>query len=138
MKWIIEKTIEIDAARERVWRAITDPGELARWFPDKATFEPRAGAKGHFFWEEHGGGDLEVVEVDEPRYLSWRWAGGDDRPLQEYSTLVEFTLEGRADGGTTLRLRESGFDNQKNYDENTGGWDHELGELVDYLKKQAA
>ncbi|MEM6704533.1 MAG: SRPBCC domain-containing protein [Acidobacteriota bacterium] len=137
MKWIIEKTLEMDAGQERVWNALTDPRELEQWFPDRAEFEARPGSKGHFFWENHGGGDLEVVEVDAPRYLAWRWAGGDERPLQEYATLVEFTLTPRADGGTTLHLKESGFDNQKNYEDNDGGWDSELGELVGYLAKAA-
>ncbi|MCV0403196.1 MAG: SRPBCC domain-containing protein [Chloroflexi bacterium] len=29
----IERTLELDASPERVWRAISDPDELARWFP---------------------------------------------------------------------------------------------------------
>ncbi len=133
MDWIIERTLELKASPERVWKAITDPRELEQWFPDQAELEVVSGAKGHFHWENHGGGAVHVVEVDEPRYLSWRWAGGDQRDIEEYSTLVEWTLSARSDGGTTLHLKETGFDNQKNYDDNSGGWDSELGELVDYL-----
>src|SRR5438045_149075 len=31
-KLTIERSIWIDAPRERVWQAITDPGQLAQWF----------------------------------------------------------------------------------------------------------
>ena len=50
------------------------------------------------------------------------------------STRVEWTLDPREDGGTTLHLKESGFLTDKHHQENTGGWDSELGELVDFLR----
>jgi hypothetical protein len=39
----------------------------------------------------------------------------------------------RDDGGTTLKLRESGFERPEDRRDNVGGWKHELGELVEYL-----
>ncbi len=44
---------------ERIWRAITDPAELAHWFPQQ---EP-----------------LHVTERDEPRLLSGTWYGDELR-----------------------------------------------------------
>ena len=41
----IERTLELAAPRARVWRAISDPDELSRWFPQHAAWELRpAGA----------------------------------------------------------------------------------------------
>jgi hypothetical protein len=41
--------------------------------------------------------------------------------------------ETRPDGGTTLRLRESGFLTDLHHRQNTEGWDEELGELRELL-----
>ena len=54
----------------------------------------------------------------------------DDGP----STLVEWDLEPTADGGTLLRLRESGFVAEADRAGNDAGWTEELGELVNYLE----
>lgn len=56
----------------RVWRAITEPEELAAWFPASMRFAPRPGAEIEF-----GFGEGEVVEIDAPRVLAFTW-GGDD------------------------------------------------------------
>ena len=53
----------------------------------------------------------------------------DDAP----STTVEWVLTPRSDGGTTLFLKETGFLTDEHYRENDGGWDSELGELVELL-----
>ena len=129
----IERTIELKASPERVWKAITDPRELVRWFPDEAEFEAEAGTTGRLTWTDHGTSRVRVERVDPPRYLAWSWESPDGRPLEEYSTRVEWTLTPRPDGGTTLTVRESGFDNAKHVEMNTQGWTHELQELVEFL-----
>jgi uncharacterized protein YndB with AHSA1/START domain len=55
---------------ERVWRAVSVPAELERWFPAAADWTP---AKGETF--EAGGATGEVTEVDPPRRLAWTYAG---------------------------------------------------------------
>lgn len=120
----IERTLELDAPRARVWTAITDPAELSRWFPQRAEWELRPGGTGTFFWDGYGSFPIEVVSVEEPSYLAWRWGMESDEV-----TLVEWWLDARADGGTTLRMRESGFTTPKHRDGNDEGWTEELGEL---------
>jgi uncharacterized protein YndB with AHSA1/START domain len=61
---------------ERVWRAITDPGELAAWFPGAVTYEPRVGAPMAF--DFGGAHDLhtlpgEVLKWDPPRVFAFVW-----------------------------------------------------------------
>jgi uncharacterized protein YndB with AHSA1/START domain len=120
----IERTLELAAPRPRVWRAISDPDELSRWFPQRAAWDLRPGGSGAFFWEEHGEFPVEVVSVEEPGYLAWRWGMESDEV-----TLVEWWLDERPDGGTTLRMRESGFTTPTHRDGNDEGWTEELGEL---------
>jgi uncharacterized protein YndB with AHSA1/START domain len=55
---------------ERVWRAITEPTELERWFPAAADWTP---ATGETF--EAYGATGEVTEVDAPHRLAWTFGG---------------------------------------------------------------
>lgn len=103
--------IEVEAVYphppERVWRALTDSDELEAWLMVN-DFEPRVGHRFQFRDEPKPGWrgivDCEVLEVDEPRRLSYSWRGNEDGD----PTIVTFTLE-PSDGGTRLRLEHSGF-----------------------------
>lgn len=130
----IERTLELRAAPERVWRALTEAGEIARWFGDTAEIEAREGAEGWFGWEKHGRFAVRVERCEPPRRFAWRWARKKDTPLDESpSTLVEWELQARGDGGTTLKLRESGFERPEDREDNVGGWKSELGDLLELL-----
>ena len=80
---------------ERVWRAVTEPAELAHWFPSAVSGELTPGGTLTF---EFPGGDMptiegEVIEVDPPRSLAFTW--GDD--------VLRIELE-RDDDGCVLRF----------------------------------
>ncbi|MEE8138520.1 MAG: SRPBCC domain-containing protein [Thermoanaerobaculia bacterium] len=130
----IERTLELDAAPDDVWRALTDPTELSGWFGDTAELSPTLGGEGWFGWEAHGKYSMRVEVFDPPKRLAWRWAREPDTPLDETaSTLVEWTLTPRPDGGTTLTLRESGFVREEDRQANVKGWKKELEELQAFL-----
>jgi uncharacterized protein YndB with AHSA1/START domain len=70
---------------EKVWRAITDPAELTRWFPQdiEGSFTPGASLRFVFRGEPPTlGGEViadfrgEVLEIDPPRLLAYSW--GED------------------------------------------------------------
>lgn len=90
---------------ERVWRALTDPVELGQWLMPN-DFEPRLGHKFQFKTKPVPGFDgivnCEVTELDVPRRLAYKWAGG------QIDSLVSFTLEPAGDG-TRLVLEHKGF-----------------------------
>lgn len=63
---------------ERVWRAVTEPAELAHWFPSAVSGDMTPGGTLTFAFP---GGEMppmqgEVVEVDPPRRFAFTW--GDD------------------------------------------------------------
>ncbi|MEA2292769.1 MAG: hypothetical protein QOE86_408 [Solirubrobacteraceae bacterium] len=78
---------------ERVWRAITEPADLAQWFPDTIEADWRAGAV-RFLDHVQGGSTGEVLEHDPPRRLAYTW----------YTNELRFELEPDGDGATLLRL----------------------------------
>jgi uncharacterized protein YndB with AHSA1/START domain len=131
----IERSLDLTATPERVWRAITDPAELERWFPQRAEWDLRPGGEGTFFWEGHGNFPIRVEAVEPPRYLAWRWGleAESDPDATDAATLVEWWVDPRPDGGTTLRLRESGFRSPTHRAGNDEGWTEELAELTELL-----
>jgi uncharacterized protein YndB with AHSA1/START domain len=63
---------------DRVWRAVTEPAELAHWFPNTVEVDLREGGRMHFTFP---GGEMEpmegaVTELDPPRRFSFTW--GDE------------------------------------------------------------
>jgi uncharacterized protein YndB with AHSA1/START domain len=79
---------------ERVWRALTDAGDLSRWHPTPPEFEPVTGGAVTFGSDERSPEmpDGEVTEYDPPRVLGHTW--GDDhlrwdiRPREDGSLLI--------------------------------------------------
>ena len=131
---VIERTLELRASLDVVWRALTDPAELSRWFGEEAQLDLRPGGEGWFGWPEHGRFAARVELVEPLNRLTWRWARDRDTAVDDGpSTLVEWTLEPRPDGGTLLSLRESGFEDDASFRENDAGWTEELAELEAYL-----
>jgi uncharacterized protein YndB with AHSA1/START domain len=58
----------LDHAVERVWRAVTEPGELARWFVAPVPWTP---APGETF--EAGGETGRIEALEPPRLIAWSW-----------------------------------------------------------------
>lgn len=107
----VTSIIEIAAPRERVWQALTEPDQVARWM-GCLRFRPEAG---HIFYlqpnrarrdagEVEGAIACRIEVVDRPRRLSFSW-GFPDVP----DTWVDIRLR-NIPGGTYVRLVHSGWD----------------------------
>ncbi|WP_338703107.1 SRPBCC family protein [Streptomyces sp. Q6] len=87
-----------DRPIDRVWQYVTDPAELARWFP--SAFEAKELAPGaviRFFGDPNQPESTgTVLAADAPRHFSFSW-GGDE---------LHYDLEERGDGGTHLTLTD--------------------------------
>lgn len=115
----IEEQVELHAPRARVWRALTNADELGAWFGVNlagATIAPGAQVAGHITHPgyEHVMFEVTIEEMVAERRFAWRWHPHALDPAVDYAaeprTLVTFTLEDAAGGGTLLRVVESGFD----------------------------
>ena len=115
----IEEQVVLHAPRARVWRALTNPDELAAWFGVKltgTTIAPGAHVLGNMAFPgyEHVAFDVIIEEMVAERRFAWRWHPNALDTSVDYSaeprTLVTFTLEDAPNGETLLRVVESGFD----------------------------
>jgi uncharacterized protein YndB with AHSA1/START domain len=131
----IERSMTFSASPERVWAALTDPAELASWFPDRVDgFEPTADGGGWLVWDAHGRYAIRTETYEPPTRLVWRWARQSETALEDGpTTTVEWRVEPTGSGGTVLYLREHGFLTEHDRGQNVTGWEHELGELATYL-----
>src|SRR4051794_21880874 len=77
----IERRFELQAPPDRVWRALTEPREIAAWFGNHADFRAESGAPGSFDWGPEGTFSLRVEAVDPGHYLAYRWARDPNVPL---------------------------------------------------------
>ena len=142
----IEREIHIEAPVEVVWHLITEPDQIRRWFADEAEIELRVGGKGTLAFKEHDSYQLQVESVEPPRRFAFRWVRRPGLILRnDNSLMVEFTLEPE-DGGTRLRVVESGFDGidwsdeerAKYVEDHANGWQHHLGLLRDLPRTNPA
>ncbi|MFI6429981.1 SRPBCC family protein [Rhodococcus oryzae] len=144
-RYTVSRTVVINATRDRVWQALTDPEHIAKWFGQRAVIDSlTVGARGVFSWDEHGDMPLEIIEVDAPDRFGYRW-GHLGEPDLSRGTDVRFTLR-ELGGSTELTVVETGFDRVSDVESerrdalegNRQGWNAELDELVAYLEAKAA
>ena len=143
----IDRTIDIQAPPERVWRALTDAAELSSWFKVEIEGPIAPGAE---IWMTslmpgHEGTrfPVRIVELTPPRRMVWQWPPGEVDPGADYSrdprTTVTFTLEPSTQG-TRLTLSETGFDaislerRAKAFADNSQGWSEVLVWLQQYVE----
>ncbi|OOG49097.1 SRPBCC family protein [Rhodanobacter sp. C01] len=136
----IERQILLKAPRSRVWHALADAETFGDWFGvalKGKRFVAGQRTQGYITYPgyEHLLWDVLVERVEPERALSFRWHPYAVDPAVDYSreiaTLVLFELED-VEGGTLLRLVESGFDNipasrrLEAFRMNSGGWDQQM------------
>ncbi|HZR58969.1 MAG TPA: SRPBCC domain-containing protein [Terriglobales bacterium] len=140
--------IQISAPPERVFKALSDTGELQRWFTNSECpvklwqMEPRVGGRYSYASEKvstvvngvsefkcHG----EVVECDPPRVFAYTWiANWHEDPNSR--TLVRWELTPKQ-GGTHVKVTHSGLASlpaaRKNY---SGGWPGVVEQLKTFVE----
>ncbi|RIK45662.1 MAG: ATPase [Chloroflexi bacterium] len=103
--------VEVNSPIERVWHALTDSATLSKWMLFKTNdFLPVVGHTFQFRdapgWD--GSVDCEVLEVDAPHRLAYRWATAGQGGVP-HTTVVTWTLSATAQGITRLHLEQRGF-----------------------------
>ena len=105
-----------DAPPDRIWRALTDPTELAGWLAP-AEIDMRVGGSVVIKFDV-GNERGTITELREPELLAYTWNEGAT------DSVVRFELE-RDNTGTRLTLRHS-FEGFVDLSDFGGGWHHHL------------
>jgi uncharacterized protein YndB with AHSA1/START domain len=115
----LTQTYDIAAPRAEVFRALTEPAVLDRWWTTSSESDPRPGGAFVYTWEFDDASRNHVQsgayrELEDGRLVSYPWEAGGE-------TLVSFRLED-ADGGTRLTLEHTGFPDDAGRDHHDQGW----------------
>jgi uncharacterized protein YndB with AHSA1/START domain len=144
----IERSVVINAPRERVWRAISNAEQFGTWFgADLAgqVFAPGQRARGRITYPgyEHIFFEAVVERMEPPELFSCRWHPYAVDPAVDYSqeepTLVTFTLRDAPGNATLLTVVESGFDQLpperrlEAFRMNSGGWEAQMGNILRHV-----
>jgi uncharacterized protein YndB with AHSA1/START domain len=144
----IEKSVLLRSPRARVWRALTSSREFGQWFGAAFTepFSPGATVAGRITHKgyEHLLMTIMIEKMVPEGRFSYRWHPHAVEAGVDYSseppTLVTFTLED-AEGGTLLKVVESGFDliplgrRAAAYKGNDSGWEQQMTAIDAHLKE---
>lgn len=162
----IEKEIHINAPLERVWQALADTQEFGEWFgvklhgpwvldqPMKGTFKPITQGMMDEAQRKVGLEPAPIKQLPEVfcvvraletnRRFAFEWtpygldAAAD--PANESMTLCEFFLEAK-DGGTQLRIVESGFEGipehrrERAFRMDDNGWGQQAKRIKSHVEK---
>lgn len=124
---------------EKVWKALTEPSQLGRWFPARVTVDLREGGAIAFAFGE---GEIEVPEgielpeapgpqegvvraYDPPRVFAFTWGG----------ELLHWELQ--PDSGGCLLIFTHTFDDRRGAARNAAGWHVCLDHLATMLGETA-
>jgi uncharacterized protein YndB with AHSA1/START domain len=132
----VTQSVEVEAPRERVWELLTDPGELTRWWPDAAQFEPRLGGQVLLTF---GPGDVRgrVTRWEPPRELGFTWEASNMPGVRLH---VSFTVDDLGDGRSRVDVVHSGFAQApvEAREAVEGGWGHFLLRLAAAAREETA
>ncbi|UZE22140.1 SRPBCC family protein [Pseudomonas sp. B21-056] len=145
----IERKILLKAPRSQVWRALANAEAFGRWFGvalEGKRFVAGERTQGQITYPgyEHLTWDVAVERVEPERVFSFRWHPYAIEPQVDYSqepeTRVQFELED-IDGGTLLKVVESGFDGipearrLKAFRMDSRGWDEQMANIEEFLTR---
>ena len=141
-----ENIIDIKATPEEVFRAITDPEQIVKWFAPYARVDPRLGGGYDISWDPELNGSGVISVWDPPRHFAQYSERSEaynceGKPVETgvaQKIAIDYYLEATADGMTRLRLVQSGFGPEAAWDDEFDatktGWAEFLQKLKEILE----
>lgn len=136
---VIEREIIINASKESIYDAITNPQEVIKWFPETIEGRYEVGEQPIFGFGSKGRSQIYIVAAQPYEYFAYRWVPGSSHYLGDVlavpNTLVEFRIMEYNQESCKVILKESGFSKLPGeymdaaLEQNSTGWDFMLGRL---------
>jgi uncharacterized protein YndB with AHSA1/START domain len=139
---MLQKRLGIRAPAATVFQALTDAGELERWFPTSAETDPKPGGAYRFHFESAESPESSrtregvFIEVHPNKRLSYTWRallGGASGGAEAPETRIAFTLAEKG-GMTDVVLTHSGFGYGADWDRSFESHSEEWGFFVANLR----
>ena len=130
----ITRSVVIHAGRERVWKALTSPEQISKWFEKFDFAQLKAGEPATM--SDHKEIAAEIAIVEPMDRFGFRWQIAPPNPVK---TLVIFTLE-TVPEGTRVTVNETGIDalpedvRAARFADNVGGWAEKMPSLANYIE----
>ena len=139
MTWVL------DAPREPIFRALSEPAALARWWGPSGFTTPEIDIEltvgGRYrFGMQPPGGELfhlagEFLEIDPPRRLAYTFRWEEPEP-DDQETIVTLTLDALCDA-TKVSLLQGGFATEARLALHKRGWAESLVKLREFIASAA-
>jgi len=137
----LRMTRVLPAGRTEIWRVMTEPGTLARWWGPKGftvpglSFEPRVGESFRIAMQPPEGElfhlDGEFREVEPPSRLAYTFRWDPPNP-DDRETLVTLSFRDRGDD-TEVELTQGVFATPERLELHDGGWTESFEKLEELL-----
>jgi uncharacterized protein YndB with AHSA1/START domain len=135
---VAKQTIKLNAAPSEVWKVLTDPREIKKYFfGTNVTSGWKVGSSIEFRGEWEGqeyidkGTILELVTERKLVYDYWSSVGGTPDDQENYG-LITYSLTPEGDG-TLLEISQQGFDNEVKRDHSAESWKSVLESMKEVL-----
>jgi uncharacterized protein YndB with AHSA1/START domain len=124
LKYKVERSVEIQAPRETVFRYFTDSERWAKWWGAGSTIEPHAGGKVYIRHPNAVEVVGEVIEIAPPDRIMFTWGNASGQPIPPGGSRVTIRLE--PDGAATRLHLLHEFADAPVSDEYVQGWRFQL------------
>jgi uncharacterized protein YndB with AHSA1/START domain len=125
----LQRQVRINAPPGTVYKYLTDPALITKWFGRKAVFEARPGGECRVEMNDRDTFSGKVVELKRPEKVVYTFGWeAKDNPIRPGSTTVEITLKPDG-GGTLVTLVHTGLPAVA-VEEHGKGWQLYLGRLA--------
>jgi uncharacterized protein YndB with AHSA1/START domain len=121
---VVERTVNMVARRETVFRYFTDNERFAAWWGGGSTIEPRPGGRVHIRYPNGVVAGGEVLEISPPERIVFTFGYESGTPMAVGASRVTITLDG-TETGTRLQLRHE-LPTAAARDAHVQGWRYQL------------
>ncbi|HWC65900.1 MAG TPA: SRPBCC domain-containing protein [Thermoanaerobaculia bacterium] len=136
--FVIDRTIEIRAPRDTVFRYFTDSARFAAWWGEGSAIDPRPGGKVRIRYPNGVVASGEVVEIEPPLRIVFTYGyEGEGKPIPPGGSRVTIRLDPVEDG-TAVALRHESADAPASVGaEHVQGWRYQMAVFANVVSREA-